>query len=147
LLRTRPEPYEPFDGLLSEIIPPQAGPLMAQAVVHVVDDDAAVRDSLALLLEAEGLAVATYVSGDAFLSAVAVGVEGCVLADVQMPGLDGLALMECLRARGLSLPVVLMTGRSSARLAADAARAGVVTVLDKPFTSETLLAALRPALG
>src|SRR5260221_518396 len=117
------------------------------AVVHVIDDDAAVRDSLALLLEAEGLAVVTYASAQMFLDSAGGDVAGCVLADVQMDGLDGVALLGRLRARDLNLPVVLMTGRSSADLAARAHRAGAVVVLDKPFTSEALLEALGVAFA
>jgi two-component system response regulator FixJ len=126
---------------------PQAVRMMASPIIHVVDDDDAVRDSLAMLLEAEGLTVATYASGQAFLETVTGEIEGCLLADVQMAALDGLALLERLRACGWSPPAVLMTGRSSAGLTAQARRAGVSVVLDKPFTSKALLDALRDAIA
>ena len=118
---------------------------MAAPVVHVVDDDAAVRASLVMLLEAEGLAARPYASAESFL-AIAGARRGCVLADVQMGGMDGLELVARLQARGLGMPVVLMTGRPDAGLAARALRLGAVSLLDKPFTSEALLAALGSAM-
>lgn len=125
---------------------PQAPPLMGRVTVHVIDDDDAVRDSLALLLEAEGLAVATYASARVFLD----GGErrrGCVLADVEMDGVDGLELLGLMKAAGLALPVVLMTGRPGRELTNLALHAGAARVLDKPFTSESLIEALQSALS
>lgn len=120
---------------------------MAMLTVHVIEDDDAVRDSLTLLLDAEGLKAIAYPSADAFLSAVSGPARGCVLADVQMAGVDGVALLGRLKARGLDLPVVLMTGRPSADLSAKALREGAVTILDKPFSSEALLEALQGAVS
>lgn len=115
--------------------------------MHVIDDDEAVRDSLALLLETEGLVAATYGSVEAFLASVGSTSGGCILADVHMEGMGGLEMMAELHARGVKPPVVLMTGRPSPELTARALRAGATAVVDKPFTSEALLDALRAAVA
>jgi two-component system response regulator FixJ len=118
--------------------------------VHVIDDDRAVRDSLALLLETEGLSTATYASAEAFLEAVDAedaAFGGCVLADVQLKGMDGLEMLRRLRARGVRAPVVLMTGRPSPDLTERALRAGARAVVDKPCTPDLLLEVLRRARG
>ncbi len=120
----------------------------AARVVHVVDDDAAVRDSLALLLEAAGFAVQTHASAEALLAAAATGLApGCVLTDVRMPGLDGLALQRRLGELDLQVAVVVMTGHGDIPLAVQAMKAGAVDFLQKPFSETELLAAVRQALA
>ncbi|HVC61541.1 MAG TPA: response regulator FixJ [Acetobacteraceae bacterium] len=118
------------------------------AQVHVVDDDPGVRDSLAFLLQAAGLAVRTYDSAAAFL-AVAPGLaSGCVLTDVRMPGgMDGLALQRHLAALGGSLEVVVMTGHGDVPVAVEALKAGARDFMEKPFDEDRLLTVVREALA
>jgi two-component system, LuxR family, response regulator FixJ len=118
------------------------------SLVHVVDDDQGVRESLAFLLQSAGLTVRTYDSAAAFL-AVAKGLaSGCVLTDVRMPGeMDGLALQRHLAALGGSLAVVVMTGHADVPIAVEALKAGARDFLEKPFDEDRLLTVVREALA
>jgi two-component system, LuxR family, response regulator FixJ len=116
-------------------------------LVHVVDDDEAVRDSLGLLLEAAGLSVRTYDSATAFLKALPSLAAGCVLTDVRMPELDGLALQRRLTELGIRLPVIVMTGHGDVPIAVEALKAGAADFLEKPFDDAQLLAAVSSALA
>jgi two-component system response regulator FixJ len=121
---------------------------MADAIlVHVVDDDEAVRDSLSVLLESAGLAVRTYESATAFLEALPRLGAGCVLTDVQMPELDGLALQRRLTALGIRMPVVVMTGHGDVPIAVEALKAGAADFLEKPFDDAQLLSVVQSALA
>ena len=115
------------------------------AVIHVVDDDEAVRDSLRFLLDAAGLAVRTHASAEALLSAEPT-VPGCVLTDVRMPGMDGLELLRRLRAAAITVPVLVMTGHADVPMALRALKAGALDFLEKPFSDDALVAAVRAAL-
>jgi two-component system response regulator FixJ len=114
------------------------------ATVHVVDDDAAMRDSLRMLLEAAGFAVRTFDSASAFLASGPMGL-GCVLTDVRMPEIDGLALLRRLRERGVHLPVIVMTGQGDIAIAVQAMKAGAIDFLEKPFDDATLIEVLGKA--
>jgi two-component system response regulator FixJ len=118
------------------------------SLVHVVDDDQGVRDSLAFLLQSAGLTVRTYDSAAAFL-AVAKGLgSGCVLTDVRMPGgMDGLAMQRHVAALGGSLAVVVMTGHADVPIAVEALKAGARDFLEKPFGEDRLLTVVREALA
>jgi two-component system response regulator FixJ len=116
-------------------------------LVHVVDDDEAVRDSLSLLLEAAGLSVRTYDSATAFLKALPNLAAGCVLTDVRMPELDGLELQRRLTELGIRLPVIVMTGHGDVPIAVEALKAGAADFLEKPFDDVQLLAAVSSALA
>lgn len=113
--------------------------------VHVIDDDAGLRDALAFLLDVNGLDAAFYPSANAFLDALPVA-DGCVLTDVRMPGLTGLDLVRELTARNVDLPVIVMTGHGDVALAVEAMKAGVVDFVEKPFDDLHLVGALRRAL-
>lgn len=113
-------------------------------VIHVVDDDGAMRDSLRVLLQSAGFAVLTYDSAKAFL--VAEPILGCVLTDVRMPEIDGLELQRRLSERGLHLPVIVMTGQGDVPNAVRAMKAGAVDFLEKPFQDAQLLDAVHGAL-
>jgi two-component system response regulator FixJ len=117
-----------------------------EAVVHVIDDDEAMRDSLAFLLDSANLRSAVYESAEQFLALAGGLASGCILTDVRMPGMGGLELVRRLQAMGASLPVVVMTGHADVPLAVEAMKAGVADFIEKPFDDETMLRALRSAL-
>lgn len=116
-------------------------------VVHVIDDDSAVRQSLAFLLSTAGYAVRVHESAITFLSALPAIQDGCVVTDIRMPGMDGLELQRQLQARKASLPVIVMTGHGDVALAVQAMKAGAVDFIEKPFDDDVLLAAIRAALA
>ena len=122
---------------------------MNTAMVHVVDDDEAVRRSLAMLLDSMNLRVTTYPSAEALL-AVANAPEdleaGCILVDVRMQGMDGLSLIEVLRRQGVMLPIVVVTGHADVPLAVRAMRAGALDFVEKPYSEERILEAVGGAL-
>jgi len=120
--------------------------MAATPLIHVVDDDEAVRDSLTVLLEAAGFAVRTYGSATGLLGA-SLGTIGCVLTDVRMPEMDGLELQRRLREAGAPLPVIVMTGHGDVPIAVEAMKAGAADFLEKPFDDEQLLASLRRAIA
>jgi two-component system response regulator FixJ len=117
------------------------------ALVHVVDDDASVRDSLALLLDSAGFSVRTYDSAAAFLRAASDLTAGCVLTDVQMPELNGLELQRRMSELDIRLPVIVMTGHGDVPIAVEALKAGAVDFLEKPFEEQHLLAAVASAIA
>ena len=117
------------------------------SMVHVVDDDEAVRDSTRALLESYGIEVCDYASADEFLACDQVPNRGCVLLDLHMPGMSGLELVETLRDRGSNLSIIMLTGRSDPVVKERVIRAGAVTLLDKPVKDDQLLATLARALG
>lgn len=120
--------------------------MRAEHVIHVIDDDAAVRDALCFALAAAGLPVRAHASATRFL-AEAAGLAGCVLTDVRMPDMDGLDLQRRLLALGARLPVVIMTGQADIPLAVRAMKEGAVDFLEKPPDEARLLAAVRAALA
>jgi two-component system response regulator FixJ len=114
-------------------------------VVHVIDDDAAVRESLAFLLGTSGFTAHTYETADAFLHALPDIEAGCVITDVRMPGLTGIELLERLNESAARLPVIVVTGHGDVALAVAAMKLGAADFLEKPFDDERLLAAVRGA--
>jgi two-component system, LuxR family, response regulator FixJ len=118
----------------------------SDAVVHVVDDDVAVRKSLAFLLASDGLAVRLHESATAFLDEVKDVEAGCIVTDVRMPGIDGMEFLRRLKARGSTLPVIVMTGHADVPMAVEAMKEGAVDFIEKPFGDEVFLAAVRSAL-
>ena len=119
---------------------------MPEVLVHVIDDDEAVRVSLAFLLEMADLPARTYGSALAFLEVVSEFQAGCVVTDVRMPGMSGLELVSRLKVLGVTLPVIVITGHADVPLAVEAMRAGVADFLEKPFDDMALVAAIRAAL-
>lgn len=116
-------------------------------IVHLVDDDEAVRDSLAALLETHDFEVSTYPSGEAFLSACPTSAAGCLLTDIRMPGMDGLTLQERLVAAYPGLSVIVMTGHADVPLAVRAMKAGAVDFIEKPFPAPAMVDAIERALS
>lgn len=121
--------------------------MAGQPQVHVIDDDEAVRSSLALLLESAGLSVRCYAAAADFL-AVASSIEvGAVLTDVRMPEMDGLTLQRRLAESGCRLPVIIMTGHGDVPIAVEALKAGATDFLEKPFDDSHLLDAVHKAIA
>lgn len=117
------------------------------ALVHIVDDDAAVRESMRWLLEGDGLAARTYPSAEAFLATFTREPPGCAVFDVRMPGMSGLELQEMLARRHVRLPIVIVTAHGDIPLAVMAMRRGAMDFIEKPFTDERLITAVRRALS
>jgi len=115
--------------------------------IHVIDDDAAMRDSLAFLLDVNGFRPQVYESADAFLSGVGADAASCVVSDIRMPGLNGIELVRKLKSQGASCPVILITGHGDVALAVEAMKAGAADFIEKPFDDDALLGAIRAALG
>lgn len=120
--------------------------MVQPAIVHVIDDDDAVRDSLAFLFESADLAVATHASAVAFLAEAPRLVGGCVVTDVRMPEMNGIELLKRLREIGVTLPVIVITGHADIALAVEAMKSGAVDFMEKPFDDEVMLRAVKAAL-
>ncbi|TAJ97951.1 MAG: response regulator [Reyranella sp.] len=119
---------------------------MPSQVVHVIDDDVDVRQSLAFLLSTAGLAVRVHESAIAFLKVLPDAQPGCVVTDIRMPEMDGLELQRRLLELKAGFPVIVMTGHGDVPMAVEAMKAGAVDFIEKPFDDETLLSAIRSAL-
>jgi two-component system, LuxR family, response regulator FixJ len=116
------------------------------SLVHVIDDDDAVRESLEFLLRAAKIEVRTYDSATAFLNAMPGDAAGCIVTDVRMPGVSGVDLLRQLKARGSTMPVIVITGHGDIQLAVEAMKIGAADFLEKPFDDEALLASVKSAL-
>lgn len=115
------------------------------ATVYVVDDDEAVRDSLGFLLKSAGLPISRHVSAQEFLAAYS-GQPGCLVLDICMPGMSGLQLQQHLKARGVNIPVLFITGHGDIPMAVEAMRQGAYDFLTKPFHDQDLIDRVRLAL-
>jgi two-component system response regulator FixJ len=119
----------------------------AERTVFVVDDDDAALHSLVTLLKSDGLNARGYASAQAFLSDLdARGVRGCLITDLRMPGMDGVALIQALRALGCILPVIVITGHAEVTRIVDAMKAGARDLLEKPFENDRILRTVRAGL-
>jgi two-component system response regulator FixJ len=121
--------------------------MATERTVHVVDDDADVLRSLERLLLSAGFTPVLHKSAFAVMDAASGLTTGCLLLDIQMPGMDGLELQARLNDRGILLPVIVMTGQGDVPTAVRAMKAGAVDFIEKPFADERLLAAIESALG
>jgi two-component system response regulator FixJ len=119
----------------------------SENLVYVVDDDAAVRRSLERLLDSAEYTAISYETPTAFLDAAPKLPRGCILLDVQMPGMDGLEVQSRLRELGVSLPVIVMTGQGDVQTAVRAMKAGAADFIEKPFDDEVFLTAIETALA
>jgi FixJ family two-component response regulator len=119
----------------------------ADLTVYVVDDDTAVRDSLALMLAVAGYRTAIFADAEAFLAAYDPRWAGCVIADLRLPGLNGLELQAMLGRRGSTLPYIVITGHGDVSSARTAFRAQAVDFLEKPFDRGALMAAVEAAFA
>ncbi|RUU48637.1 response regulator transcription factor FixJ [Mesorhizobium sp. M6A.T.Ca.TU.002.02.2.1] len=116
-------------------------------LVHVVDDDVEVRKSLGFLLATADFAVRLYESASAFLATATGNLDGCIVTDVRMPGIDGIEFLRQLRSHGHSIPVIVMTGHADVALAVQAMKEGAADFIEKPFDDDILIDAIRSALG
>jgi two-component system, LuxR family, response regulator FixJ len=114
-----------------------------QRLVHVADDDDAIRRSVSFALKTSGFRVRTYESGSELLKRAPDLENGCILLDIRMPGMDGLEAQAALSAKGVTLPVIIMTGHGDVSLAVRAMKAGAVDFIEKPFQKAVLLGAIE----
>jgi len=117
-----------------------------EQTIFVVDDDAAIRDSLRMMLETAGYGVRDFASAQAFLADPHLG-GGCLIVDIRMPGMGGLELQEELVRRKANIPVIVMTGHADVPLAVRAMRAGAIDFVEKPFDQERMLQSVSDALA
>jgi two-component system response regulator FixJ len=119
---------------------------MPDRIVHIVDDDEAVRQSLAFLLGSAGLTVRLYDSASAFLAGLSAVKNGCLVTDVRMPDMTGIQLLLQLRSKACKLPAIVITGHGDVPLAVEAMKAGAVDFIEKPFDQAAILNAVQSAL-
>ena len=119
----------------------EGGPL-----VHLVDDDGAIRRSVGFMLKTSGFHVRTYESGVDLLKSAPNLEAGCILLDIRMPGMDGLEVQDALKAKGVTLPVIIMTGHGDVTLAVQAMKAGAIDFIEKPFEKAVLLGSIDQAI-
>ena len=117
------------------------------ATIFVVDDDAAVRDSLSLLIRSMSLDVETFDSAQAFLDSCDPARPGCVVLDIRMPGMSGLDLQQELRRRDVPLPIIFITGHGDVGMAVRAMKSGAIDFIEKPFNDQQLLDRINQAIG
>jgi two-component system, LuxR family, response regulator FixJ len=120
---------------------------MSKPAIFVIDDQEAVRHALGEMLEVFGYAVERFASADAFLASLSDTKSGCIVADVRMPGMDGIELVRELSRRGVSLPVVLISGHADVPMAVAAIKAGAEDFIEKPIDDAQLLAAINRCLA
>ena len=116
---------------------------MSDRIIHLVDDDEAVRRSAGFMLKTSGYKVITYVSGVDLLANVKDMAPGCVLLDVRMPEMDGLQVQKALQEHGIGFPVIVMTGHGDVGVAVEAMKTGAVDFIEKPFEKAVLLSAIE----
>jgi two-component system response regulator FixJ len=119
--------------------------MVGESIVHVVDDDLAVRQSLSFLLASDGLAVRLYDSALTYLDRMHDTI-GCIVTDVRMPDMDGIAFLRELKQRGSTLPVIVITGHADVPLAIAAMKEGAADFIEKPFSDDVFLASVRGVL-
>jgi two-component system, LuxR family, response regulator FixJ len=121
--------------------------MTANVIVHVIDDDEAVRQSIEFLLRTSGVAARTYESASAFLDVLPAIESGCIITDVRMPGISGIELLRRLGEMQIRIPVIVITGHGDVPLAVEAMKNGATDFLEKPFDDELLLASVHSALN
>ncbi|MEM6555881.1 MAG: response regulator [Pseudomonadota bacterium] len=118
---------------------------MSDRIVFLVDDDEAIRHSASFMLRHAGFTVKTFPDGLLFLDSVKSEDEGCILLDVRMPGMDGLAVQSTLNRRGINMPVIILTGHGDVPVAVEAMKGGAIEFLEKPYEKKALVAAIENA--
>jgi two-component system, LuxR family, response regulator FixJ len=117
-----------------------------RAVVHVIDDDEALRDSITFLLRTAQIEAQTHASASIFLEKIPETSLNCIITDVRMPGLTGIDLLKRLKELRIDVPVIVITGHADVPLAVEAMKFGAIDFLEKPFDDEALLASVQSAL-
>ncbi|WP_448042163.1 response regulator FixJ [Bradyrhizobium liaoningense] len=120
--------------------------MTSKGTIYVIDDDAAMRDSLNFLLDSSGFHVRLFDNAQSFLDALPGLAFGCVLSDVRMPGLDGIELLKRMKAQQSPFPILIMTGHGDVPLAVEAMKLGAVDFLEKPFEDDRLTAMIESAI-
>jgi len=120
---------------------------LTSPTVFIVDDDAAIRLSLRMLLEAEGLSVEDFASAEDFLAVCTPQFCGCLITDLRMPRINGLQLQAALAQRGVETPIILLTGHADVPAAVESLKAGAIDFLEKPFDPPILLKQIHKALA
>lgn len=118
----------------------------ANKTVMVVDDDTAVRDSIKWLIESVGLSATLFESADQLLESPQLEDAGCIVLDVRMPGMSGLELQERLNSRGVTTPIIIISGHGDVPMAVRAMKAGAIDFIEKPFSDQALLDQVNLAL-
>jgi two-component system response regulator FixJ len=121
--------------------------MTTKKLIHIVDDEDAIRRSAGFMLKTSGYVVETWASGTTFLKEVRHAEHGCVLLDVRMPEIDGLGVQQVLAERGVTMPIVIMTGHGDVSIAVRAMKAGAVDFLEKPFEKADLIKAMENAFA
>ena len=121
--------------------------MTSAAIVHVVDDDDAIRRALTMLARSAGHEARAYESAEAALEALTPDSAGCVVTDVRMPGMSGLDLQAALRKRGVNLPVIIITGHGDVPMAVRALKQGATDFIEKPFDDSAFLDGVAQALA
>ena len=120
--------------------------MSAKPVIDIIDDDEAMRHSVAFLLDVQGFESRQHESANAFLNSAGGRGADCIITDVRMPDMTGLELVRKLKADGVASPVIVMTGHGDISLAVEAMKAGVVDFIEKPFANAALISAVQEAL-
>jgi len=119
----------------------------ALRLVHLVDDEEAIRRSVGFMLKTSGFHVRGYESGVQLLKSASSLENGCILLDIRMPAMDGLEVQQALKNNGVTLPVIIMTGHGDVTLAVQAMKAGAIDFIEKPFEKAVLLGAIDQAIN
>lgn len=121
--------------------------MLNEQIVHIVDDDDAVRGALSLLMQSEEIPFSTYPSAQEFLQQNPLLRSGCLLLDVRMPDMNGLELLDELKKKGITLPVIFITGHGDVELAVQAMKAGAMDFIEKPFDNDRLISVVKVCLN
>lgn len=119
--------------------------MSTKRLVHIIDDEEAIRRSVGFMLRTSGFSVETWSGGGPFLKDVRHVEEGCILLDIRMPDMDGLVVQQTLNERGITMPVIIMTGHGDVPVAVGAMKSGAIDFLQKPFEKSVMLSAIEAA--
>lgn len=120
---------------------------MSKPVLYIVDDDVGMREAISWLAGSNGIDTETYENAEDFLSVYETGMPGCLLADIRLPGMNGLTLAQHLHEIDPELSAIVITGHASIRLAVDALKGGALDFIEKPIDNDALLSTIRNGLA
>ena len=121
--------------------------MLSKAIVHIVDDDRAIRDSLGMLMKSIGYESRSYDSAEKFLDEADLFAPGCLIVDIRMQGMSGLELQQLLNKKEIKLPVIMITGHGDVPMAVQAMQAGAVDFLEKPYDNSVLVTRIKQCLA